>query len=167
MPGRMNEQFVTKCKAAHSGRHHQNAFSAERPPSLFVQVEILNGGQVFGAVAAFGFVLKKSRVQRAVGFPYFAVLFLESETGSTGAKGNPEADNLPGLRLALTPSKKLVLAADGPCEGKDFGAGEWLFHILFVFDSTNIIENNCQMQIFSKLFVKTSFGKPALVIFVA
>lgn len=92
-------------------------------------------------------VLEKGWVECAVGFPHFAVLLLENETGSTKAKGNTEANNLPRLRLTLPPCKELVLAADLVSEGKDFGAVELLFHILFAFDGTNIRTNICQLQI--------------------
>lgn len=63
-------------------------------------------------------------------------------------------DNLPRLRLTLTPCEELVLEMNEVSEGKNFGAVNLLFHILFAFDRTNILENNCQMQIFSKKFVK-------------
>ena len=39
------------------------------------------------------------------------------------------------------------MATDLVSEGKNFGAAELLFHILFAFDSTNIRTNNCQIQI--------------------
>lgn len=45
--------------AVQSGSHFQNAFGAERTPSVFFEVVIFNGGRAFGAVAAFVFVLEK------------------------------------------------------------------------------------------------------------
>ena len=134
---------VRKKAATQSGSHFQNAFGTERTPSVFIEVEILNGSWAFGAVAAFVFVLEKVGVERTVSLPNFAVLLLESEAGSTGAKGSAKAGNLPRLRLTLTPCKELILAADLVSEGKNFGAAELLFHILFAFDPTNIRTNNC------------------------
>lgn len=103
--------------AAQSGSHFQNAFGAERTPSVFVEVVILNGCRTFGAVAAFVFVLEKIGMQSAESLPYFAVLFLENEVDSTGAKSSAKADNLPRLRLTLPPRKELILAADLVSEG--------------------------------------------------
>lgn len=130
--------------AAQSGSHFQDTFGTERTPSVFIEVEILNGGWAFGAVAAFVFVLKKVGVERPVCLPNFAVLLLESEAGSTGAKGSAKAGNLPRLRLTLPPCKKLVLAADLVSEGKNFGTVDLLFHILFAFDYTNILDTLAQ-----------------------
>lgn len=139
------------------GGHFQNALGAERAPGVFVEIEVANGGRAFGAVGAFVLVLEKGRVQGAVGFAYLAVLLLEGEAGRAGAEPMAEPGDLPGLGLTLAPGEKLVLAADGPGKGENLRAVGVLVHILLAFDTTNILENNCQKQIFSKKIVKLSF----------